>query len=362
VVAAAATLAATAISATLCSGCTSAPHGGSGLPSSSVITSTTQIAGAAVLGNQRRPDESCAPQPAEPDPGPPARTAHNVVGVQPDAAEVGADPQRIVALSGDQLDTLCALGLQSRIVAAALPDGSSSQPSYLGTVVHRLPGVGSRSTPDLTAIAAAKPDLILGSQGLTPQLYPALRAIAPTVFTAAPGAAWEDNLRGVGAATGRADAADALIDGFARKAHDTGATHDAAHFQASIVQFTENTIRIYGADNFPAAVLTTVGVDRPAAQRFTDKPFIELGSTEADLAGNPDFSAADGDIVYLSFASPSAKDRAPAVLDSDPWRKLSANQDNRVFVVNNEVWQMGEGVVAARGVVDDLRLVNAPIN
>jgi iron complex transport system substrate-binding protein len=353
--------AATAISAALCSACTTESPGG-GSSASSVITSTTQIAGAGVLGNQRRPDESCAPQPAEPDPGPPTRTAHNAAGVQPDTAQVRSDPQRIVVLSGDQLDALCALGLQSRIVAAALPDGASTQPSYLGTVVHRLPGVGARSSPDLAAIGATKPDLILGSQALTPKLYSALAAIAPTVFTAAPGAAWEDNLRGVGAATGRADAVDGVIDDFAKKAHDDGAAHDAPHYQASIVQFTENTIRVFGAENFPASVLTTVGVDRPASQRFTDKPYIEMGSTDADLAGNPDFSAADGDLVYVSFASPAAKDRAATIFDSGPWRRLAANRDNRIFVVNNEIWQTGEGVVAARGVIDDLRWVNAPIN
>ena len=353
--------AATAISAALCSACTTESPGG-GSSASSVITSTTQIAGAGVLGNQRRPDESCAPQPAEPDPGPPTRTAHNAAGVQPDTAQVRSDPQRIVVLSGDQLDALCALGLQSRIVAAALPDGASTQPSYLGTVVHRLPGVGARSSPDLAAIGAAKPDLILGSQALTPKLYSVLAAIAPTVFTAAPGAAWEDNLRGVGAATGRADAVDGVIDDFAKKAHDDGAAHDAPHYQASIVQFTENTIRVFGAENFPASVLTTVGVDRPASQRFTDKPYIEMGSTDADLAGNPDFSAADGDLVYVSFASPAAKDRAATIFDSGPWRRLAANRDNRIFVVNNEIWQTGEGVVAARGVIDDLRWVNAPIN
>jgi iron complex transport system substrate-binding protein len=353
--------AATAISAALCTGCTAGSPGGGSSPTS-VITSTTQIAGAGVLGNQRRPDESCAPQPAEPDPGPATRTAHNAAGVQPDVAQVPADPERIIVLSGDQLDALCALGLQSRIVAAALPDGSSSQPSYLGTVVHRLPGVGTRSSPDLGAIGAAKPDLILGSQALTPKLYSALAAIAPTVFTGAPGAAWEDNLRGVGAATGRADAADGVIDGFTKKAHDDGAAHDAAHYQASIVQFTENTIRVYGAENFPASVLATVGVDRPASQRFTDKPYIEIGSTDADLAGTPDFSPADADLVYVSFASPAAKDRATTIFDSDWWRKLAATRDNRVFVVNNEIWQTGEGVVAARGVIDDLRFVNAPIN
>jgi iron complex transport system substrate-binding protein len=272
------------------------------------------------------------------------------------------DPQRIVALSGDQLDALCALGLQSRIVGAALPDDAPDQPSYLGTVVHKLPGLGTRSSPDLAAIKAAKPDVILGSQALTPKLYAALAGIAPTVFTGAPGAAWQDNLRGVGEATARAAAAGNLVDGFTAKAHDDGAAHDAAHYQVSIVQFTANSVRVYGSDNFPASVLTTVGVDRPAAQRFTDKPYIEVGSTEADLSNNPDFSAADADLVYVSFDSPAAKDRAPALFDSDAWRKLSATRDNRVFVVNNEIWQSGRGLVAARGIIDDLRWINAPIN
>jgi iron complex transport system substrate-binding protein len=327
-----------------------------------VITSTTQIAGAGVLGNQRRPDESCTPEPAGPDAGPPTRTAHNAAGVQPDSAEVPEDPQRIVVLSGDQLDALCALGLQSRIVASALPDGSSEQPSYLGTVVHRLPGVGTRSNPDLAAIKAARPDLILGSQSRTPKLYAALAAIAPTVFTGSPGAAWQNNLRGVGEATSRTDAAGGLIDQFTTKAHDDGVAHDTGHYQASIVQITDNAVRIYGADNFPASVLTAIGVDRPAAQRFTDKPYIERGSTDTDLANNADFSAADADVVYVSFDSPTAKDRAPTIFDSDSWRKLSATRDNRVFVVNNEIWQTGQGVIAARGIIDDLRWINAPVN
>ncbi len=314
-----------------------------------------------MLGNQRRPDESCAPEPAGPDAGPPPRTAHNAAGVRPDTAEVPDDPQRIIVLAGDQLDALCALGLQSRIVGAALPDGASDQPSYLGTVVHKLPGVGTRSSPDLAAIKAAKPDLILGSQALTPKLYSALAEIAPTVFTGAPGAAWQDNLRGVGEATARADAAGSLVDGFTAKAHDDGAAHDAAHYQVSIVQFTENSVQVYGSDNFPASVLNTVGVDRPAAQRFTDKPYIEVGSTEANLA-HADFSAADADLVYVSFDSPAAKDRAPALFDSDSWRRLSAARDNRIFVVNNEIWQTGRGLIAARGVIDDLRWINAPIN
>jgi iron complex transport system substrate-binding protein len=344
------------VAITICTGC-SAPDELGQAPSRSVVTSTTKIAGAGVLGNNRRPDESCPADPAPLDPGPPTRPVSS--GTDRGDIDVPEDPQRIVALSGDQLDALCALGLQSRIVGAALPDGTAdhpgSQPSYLGTVVHDVPGVGTRSAPDPTGIAAARPDLILGSQALTPQSYAELLAIAPTVFTGAPGPRWQDTLRSVGAATGRGSAADELIGEFADRARQTGVADDAAHFQVSVVQLTENTLRVYGEDNFPASVLAAVGVDRPASQRFTDKPFTEI-------AASADLSAADGDIIYLSFDSPAAKEHAAAVMDSDGWRALSAVRDNRVFVVNNEVWQTGQGLVAARGIMDDLRWVNAPIN
>ena len=351
-------LAAVVVSVTLVSGCGSGDAPTSPGAQQSMITSTTKIASAGVLGNERRPDESCAPDPAAVDPGPPDREVRHAAGT----TQVRADPQRIVALSGDQLDALCALGLQSRIVAAALPDGSGDQPSYLGTVIHELPGAGSRSDPDVTAIKDAAPDLILGSVALTPESFPELSAVAPTVFTGPPGDAWQDNLRAVGAATGRLEAANALLEDFDRAAAKTGTDNDATHFQVSVVQFTDTTMRVFGADNFPAVVLADVGVDRPAAQRFTDKPYTEVGISKEDLGNSADFAIADGDIVYVSFATAEARERAPEVMGSDAWRRLSATRDNRVFAVNNEVWQSGEGIVAARGILVDLRWVNAPIN
>ena len=87
-VAAAAALA-TAVSVTLVSGCDS-PGGTPRQPSAtdSVITSTTRIAGAGVLGNERRPDDSCAPDPAALDEGPPTREVRHAAG----NSEVPADP------------------------------------------------------------------------------------------------------------------------------------------------------------------------------------------------------------------------------------------------------------------------------
>lgn len=346
------------------SGCGS---GGDAPPDNSIITSTTRIAGAGVLGNDRRPDESCAPEPAPLEDGPPERdvrnaTVHAVSPPIPETTSVPADPQRIVVLSGTELDALCALGLQSRIVAAALPDGSAAQPAYLGTVIHDLPGAGSRSEPDLAAIRDADPDLILGSAALTPRAHPELSEIAPTVFSGPAGAEWRDTLRTVGAATGRPGAAERLIDDFDRAAATTGEQNDTTHFQASVVQFTDSTLRIFGVDSFPGSVLAAAAVDRPATQRFTDKPYDEIGISEADMAADPDLSAADGDLVYVSFASDEAKRRGAEVMRSDAWKRLSAARDDRVFAVNNAIWQSGQGLIAARGILADLNLVDAPIN
>ncbi len=320
-------------------------------PATSVITSTTKIAGAGVLGNHRRPDESCAPEPAAPQ-APETGTRRVGSGTERGDVDVPADPQRIVALSAGQLDALCALGLQSRVVAAA------TAPSYLGTVIHDVPALAASDGPDTAGIAAVSPDLILGADAGS---YPELAAVAPTVVTGAGAADWEGTLRAVGAATGRGSAAADLIDGFIDQAGQTAVAADVAHYQASVVQLTESTVRVYGTDNFPGAVLAAVGADRPAAQRFTDRPFVEIGSGDAELA-DADFSAADADIIYLSFDSAAARQRADQVLDSAAWRALSATRDNRVFAVNNEVWQTGQGVVAARGILEDLRWINAPIN
>jgi iron complex transport system substrate-binding protein len=52
-------------------------------------------------------------------------------------------------------------------------------------------------------------------------------------------------------------------------------------------------------------------------------------------------------------------------MTGDAWRRLSAVRDNRVFAVNNEIWQGDDGagnIVAARGILADLRWVNSPIN
>ena len=119
-------VAAVAVAALAAAGCSGSTVGSPAAPTSTVVTSTTKIASAGVLGNQRRPDESCATAPAALD-GPPPGPLRHAAG----ETAVVPDPQRIVTLAGDELDALCALGLQSRIVAAALPDASAHRATFV---------------------------------------------------------------------------------------------------------------------------------------------------------------------------------------------------------------------------------------
>ncbi len=144
------------------------------------------------------------------------------------------------------------------------PTDPTDQPSYLGTVIHDLPGAGSRSDPDLDGDQGrrTRPDPGLGgadARGLSRSCRRSRRRCS----AGAPGAAWKDNLRTVGAATGRLEAANAVIDDFDRAADKTGADNDATHFQASVVQFTDTTMRVFGVDNFPGSVLADVGRGSP---------------------------------------------------------------------------------------------------
>src|SRR6202000_2609125 len=78
----AAAVAAVLVLVLACSGC--GPQESANKASTrSLVTPTTQIGGAGVLGNDRKPDEACAHDAAAADAGPPNRQAHNVAGGHP---------------------------------------------------------------------------------------------------------------------------------------------------------------------------------------------------------------------------------------------------------------------------------------
>src|SRR3546814_5080714 len=109
------------------------------------------------------------------------------------STEVPAEPERVVVLDSSFLDASLALGVTP--VAATEAIAGSGMPAYLGDAVADMEVVGLIEEPNLEAIAAQRPDLILGAKVRHEALYEELSGIAPTVFTESSGTNWKEGLR-----------------------------------------------------------------------------------------------------------------------------------------------------------------------
>jgi iron complex transport system substrate-binding protein len=123
-------------------------------------------------------------------------------------AAVAASPQRIVSLTPSVTEILFALGAGDEVVGV-------SQYSDYPPAATRLPQVGSFLTPNLEAIIALRPTLVIGI-GLSSEMRQirALRETGCSILTIRDDslAEIEESIREVGRKTDRADAARALLE------------------------------------------------------------------------------------------------------------------------------------------------------
>ncbi|GGG06040.1 hypothetical protein GCM10007304_20170 [Rhodococcoides trifolii] len=261
------------------------------------------------------------------------------------ATTVPADPQRIVVLDTPSLDAACTVGIWERVVGAATAPALNApdalRPTYLGTGISQIAGVGPVGSPDLAQIAALSPDLIVGSDSLGAEMSARIGEIAPTVLTRS-SASWSDRSLLAATAMGRREAATAELAKFRTDAADIGRQIVASQTEASVVRFGPDYGQIPGSDSFAGQVLGAAGVRRPFAQMST--------TTNFDTA---DPAPAEGDLIYVMFA-PGGLDNGTAILRTDAWRDLGAVVDGRVFAVDDAVWS-GEGIIAAETMLTDLK-------
>ncbi|AYF73998.1 iron-siderophore ABC transporter substrate-binding protein [Nocardia yunnanensis] len=309
--------------------------------SANIVRTTTNIAGAAVVGIERDTSKAC-PLPSSPDAVSGTRSVTHAAGT----SEVPADPKRIVVLSTAALDATCALGLWERVVGATTVAGPTPQPSYLGTGVDVIPAVGAADSPDPAKIAELKPDLIIGP-ATDNNRYGALQAIAPTVLVGDDNG-WQATFTGFAEAMDRKNAGTQALADYRAAAKDAGNAVQASLTQASVIRFDPNQIQVQGGNSFAGQVLGDAGVQRPAAQRGDSFDVTTL-SAESDR------NKLEGDIIFLSFAGADGLEYGKSVMTADDWKKLACVSDRREFAVDDTIWH-GNGLTAARALLDDMRL------
>lgn len=313
---------------------------------SSIVRTTTNVAGAGVVGIERDTVGLCAlPQPVDAFG---RQGDQRIVVGSGSTVTVPADPRRIVVLSMEALDASCAVGTWEQVVGAptvplapTAPPSALPRPDYLGTGIAQIAPVGPESAPDVEAVRGLAPDVIIGTDDLDPALRDRLGDIAPTVLTRQ-ASSWTDRTVLAATAMGRRDAAARAVDDYRVRAQDVGLRLNSRLTEASVVRFHGDGADVLGDDSFAGQVLTAAGVRRPGPQQGPTAPL------PAD-----DLSVAEGDLIYVIFDGPDGLEYGRSVMESNAWKDLGAATDGRVFAVDDAAWS-GDGVIAARTILTDL--------
>lgn len=267
-------------------------------------------------------------------PGQFPRTVTHAAGT----TEIKQKPQRIVVLDNGELDSVVSLGLTP--VGMATTKGENPVPSYLADKLKDVTTVGTINEINVEAIAALKPDLILGNQLRDDKLYPQLSEIAPTVLSIRPGFPWKENFLLVGEALGMEKEAEAKLNEYSDAVNRLGSSIPEGT-TVSLVRFMPGKLRLYGRKSLIGVILQHAGISRPAVQDVDDLA-VEISPETIDKA--------EGSVIfYSSYGAPNATGET-AVINSSSWKALKG----RTIRVNDDVWYLGLGPTGAMQIVADL--------
>jgi iron complex transport system substrate-binding protein len=275
---------------------------------------------------------------------PPSPTETRTVEHARGATDIAGTPERVVVLDTGELDAVVALGVVP-VGAVTAFDGGGLQ-SYLTDRLRDTRVVGTIESPDLEAIAALRPDLILSNEVRHADIYDQLSAIAPTVYAERVGVAWKDTLRLAGDALDRRAEADRLLADHEARAAEVGrAFGDPAATRVSMVRFTGGTIRLYDQGSFIGTILSDAGFARPESQKGQET-FAEISPEQVSMA--------DGDILfYAGYGDDGAADQA-AVVGGPLWTALPVVAAGNAHEVSDDLWYLGIGPIAGGLVLDEL--------
>lgn len=260
------------------------------------------------------------------------------------SATVPARPSRVVVLDTQELDVALSLGVVP--VGAVRTAVDSELPAFLDGKVPAgsITMVGTIEEPNIEAIAALKPDLILSSKVRHEALYPKLALVAPTVFAEKTGDAWKQNFLLFGDALGKKGEAEQRLADYAARAKALGEKIGAADITLSLVRFLPGEIRLYGPRSFSGTVLADVGFQRPAIVNDTKEIAVNISPEQ--------IAKGDADVVFTTTYGP-AKDTDKAKTDK-LWAGLGAVKAGKAFEVSDDSWMLAIGPTGADLILADL--------
>ena len=261
---------------------------------------------------------------------------------------IKGQPKRIVVLTNEGVEAVLAMGITP--VGAVEAFTGETWYQHTAEQLKDTKPVGNESEPSLEAIAALKPDLIIGNKMRQEKVYDQLSKIAPTVFAETLRGDWQENFKLYSKAINKEDVGQEKLDDYNNRIEELKTTFgDKTQQKVSMVRFMAGDVRIYHKDSFSGVILEQLGFARPEEQDLPD--FAEKGVTKERIP------AMDGDIMFY-FTYETGDKEATKLEDewiNDPlFQNLEVAKANKVFKVSDTIWNTAGGYLAADLMLDDL--------
>lgn len=251
-------------------------------------------------------------------------------------------PTRIVVIDSPHLDALISLGIEP--VGATVSGANAGFPAYLADKMTNTEVVGLTSEPDLDAISALEPDLIIGAKVRHEAIYDDLAGIAPTIFSENSGTDWTEQALITAAAVNQTDAMQKKLDDLDARAVAVGDEVGASEMTLSIVRFRPDNFRLYGPESFSGSLLTSVGFDL-GTDGWNEYSMKELSPEQ--------FEQINGEVIF--FTNPGGDPAATTMgAVTKLWTEVAGVKNDKVFEVADETWMVGIGVTGAGIILDDI--------
>lgn len=252
-------------------------------------------------------------------------------------------PKVIAALDVKFIDQLIALGEQPAGSVVAGAKGATF-PEYLGELGD-VQVLGTRDEPNLEAIVALKPDLILMTD-FQEEAYESVSKIAPTIVLDFY-EDWRDTLVTMSEITGKQTEAKTVQQAYEDKL--TGLREQLkaklGNETVALIRPRPEGIRVHGPEHRTGSILyDDLGLNAPEfVTAITEDTSVEISmETVADIGADRYFLLSD-DLF--------AKD-AEELANSPVWKSLDAVKNNRAYDVNATLWIAYYGPIAINIIVD----------
>lgn len=261
--------------------------------------------------------------------------------------KIPANPKRVVVLTVEGTEAVLALGIKP--VGAVQSWTGNPWYDHIKADMEGVKDLGKEDQPNLEAIVALKPDLILGNKLRHEKIYEQLSAIAPTVFSETLRGEWKNNFKLYAEALNRKSEGDKVIAAFDSRVEDfKKKAGDKLNTKVSLVRFMAGKVRIYYKQTFAGIIFDQIGLARPDSQKKDDF------AAEVSKERIPEM---DGDILfYFTYETGDGKaSKLEQEWLADPlWNNLNVVKNKKAFKVDDTIWNTAGGVKAANLLLDDL--------